>query len=79
MKAIEQALSLGKSKDTIYLPGWRGPVDDDEASREPDEIALLIWRLVGLTAESAMERALEGTAKRENHKRYRESNNHQPP
>lgn len=26
-----------------------------------------------------MERALEGTAKRENHKRDRESNNHQPP
>lgn len=28
-KAIEQALSLGKSKDAIYLPGWCGPVDDD--------------------------------------------------
>ncbi len=28
-KAIEQALSLGKSKDAIYLPGWCGPADDD--------------------------------------------------
>ncbi len=28
-KAVEQALSLGKSKDAIYLPGWCGPVDDD--------------------------------------------------
>ncbi len=28
-KAIEQALSLGKSKDAVYLPGWCGPVDDD--------------------------------------------------
>lgn len=28
-KAIEQALSLGKSKDAIYLPGWCGPIDDD--------------------------------------------------
>jgi hypothetical protein len=27
--AIEQALSLGKSKDAVYLPGWCGPVDDD--------------------------------------------------
>jgi hypothetical protein len=28
-KAIAQALSLGKSKDAVYLPGWCGPVDDD--------------------------------------------------
>lgn len=28
-KAIEQALSLGKSKDAIYLPGWCGPASDD--------------------------------------------------
>lgn len=28
-KVIEQALSLGKSKDAIYLPGWCGPADDD--------------------------------------------------
>jgi hypothetical protein len=28
-KAIEQALSLGKSKDAIYLPGWCGPAEDD--------------------------------------------------
>lgn len=28
-KAIEQALSLGKSKDAIYLPGWCGPADED--------------------------------------------------
>lgn len=28
-KAIEKALSLGKSKDAIYLPGWCGPADDD--------------------------------------------------
>ncbi len=28
-KAIEQALSLGRSKDAIYLPGWCGPADDD--------------------------------------------------
>jgi hypothetical protein len=28
-KAIEQALSLGKSKDAIYLPGWCGPTGDD--------------------------------------------------
>lgn len=28
-KAVEQALSLGKSKDAIYLPGWCGPVSDD--------------------------------------------------
>ena len=28
-KAMEQALSLGKSKDAIYLPGWCGPIDDD--------------------------------------------------
>lgn len=28
-KAVEQALSLGKSKDAIYLPGWCGPADED--------------------------------------------------
>lgn len=28
-RAIEQALSLAKSKDAIYLPGWCGPADDD--------------------------------------------------
>ena len=28
-RAIEQALSLGKSKDAIYLPGWCGPAADD--------------------------------------------------
>lgn len=28
-KAIAQALSLGKSEDAVYLPGWCGPVDDD--------------------------------------------------
>ena len=28
-KAIEKALSLGKSQDAIYLPGWCGPADDD--------------------------------------------------
>ncbi len=28
-KAIAQALSPGKSKDAVYLPGWCGPVDDD--------------------------------------------------
>lgn len=27
-KAIETALSLGKSKDAIYLPGWCGPADE---------------------------------------------------
>jgi hypothetical protein len=28
-KALEQALSLGKSRDAIYLPGWCGPADED--------------------------------------------------
>ena len=28
-KAMEKALALAKSKDAIYLPGWRGPADDD--------------------------------------------------
>jgi hypothetical protein len=28
-KALEKALSAGKSKDAIYLPGWCGPADDD--------------------------------------------------
>jgi hypothetical protein len=28
-KAMEKALSLGKSKDAIYLPGWCGPATDD--------------------------------------------------
>ncbi|HEY0219836.1 MAG TPA: ParB-like protein [Afipia sp.] len=28
-KAMEKALSFGKSKDAIYLPGWCGPADDD--------------------------------------------------
>jgi hypothetical protein len=28
-KAVEQALSLGKSKDAIYLPGWCGPAAED--------------------------------------------------
>ncbi len=27
-EAMEKALSLGKSKDAIYLPGWCGPADD---------------------------------------------------
>jgi hypothetical protein len=28
-KALERALSSGKSKDAIYLPGWCGPSSDD--------------------------------------------------
>jgi hypothetical protein len=28
-KAMEQALSSGRSKDAIYLPGWCGPIADD--------------------------------------------------
>lgn len=28
-KALEQALSLSKGKDAIYLPGWCGPAADD--------------------------------------------------
>jgi hypothetical protein len=28
-KAIEKALALAKSKDSIYLPGWCGPATDD--------------------------------------------------
>ena len=28
-KALEKALSFGKSKDAIYLPGWCGPASDD--------------------------------------------------
>ena len=28
-KAIEQGLSLARSKDAVYLPGWCGPASDD--------------------------------------------------
>ena len=28
-KAIEKGLSLARSKDAIYLPGWCGPASDD--------------------------------------------------
>ena len=28
-KAVEKALTLAKSKDAIYLPGWCGPASDD--------------------------------------------------
>jgi hypothetical protein len=28
-EAVEQALSLAKSKGAIYLPGWCGPADED--------------------------------------------------
>jgi hypothetical protein len=27
--ALEKALSAGKSKDAVYLPGWCGPADED--------------------------------------------------
>ncbi len=28
-KALDQALSVGRGKDAVYLPGWCGPVADD--------------------------------------------------
>jgi len=28
-KALEKALSAGKSKDAVYLPGWCGPAEDE--------------------------------------------------